>query len=183
MGRSTHARGRPGSQGQCPVPLLLLVLLFSVSFLCERLSVVCPFLQLRMSLTFTNSRPLSHRRTTCPQFSPQASLRIHGPATVTPPRLGSSEAAAACQLCSSRRLHQTVSSRVSAGSMVTDDHSATPNSAETTAVVVVDHGSRRQEANDMLNEFVELYRCSSLSKQGFRAPDFLQYALYASWQR
>ncbi|KAK9865428.1 hypothetical protein WJX84_006583 [Apatococcus fuscideae] len=45
--------------------------------------------------------------------------------------------------------------------MVTDDHSATPNSAETTAVVVVDHGSRRQEANDMLNEFVELYRRQS----------------------
>ncbi len=29
---------------------------------------------------------------------------------------------------------------------------------EGTAVVVVDHGSRRKEANDMLNEFVDLYR-------------------------
>ena len=32
-------------------------------------------------------------------------------------------------------------------------------SKETTAVIVVDHGSRREASNRMLQEFVDLYRC------------------------
>lgn len=30
---------------------------------------------------------------------------------------------------------------------------------EATAVVIVDHGSRREASNRMLQEFVDLYRC------------------------
>ena len=32
------------------------------------------------------------------------------------------------------------------------------------AVVIVDHGSRRAESNEMLHEFADLYRCVQLSK-------------------
>ena len=38
------------------------------------------------------------------------------------------------------------------------EQQAVSSPSEDTAVVVVDHGSRRQEANDMLFDFVDLYR-------------------------
>ena len=48
-----------------------------------------------------------------------------------------------------------------ASSMPAAASQASTAAPEETAVVVVDHGSRRSEANDMLFDFVELYRCNT----------------------
>lgn len=38
-------------------------------------------------------------------------------------------------------------------------HEGEREKQEATAVVIVDHGSRREASNRMLQEFVDLYRC------------------------
>ena len=43
--------------------------------------------------------------------------------------------------------------------LLAQQHGVEHMKQETTAVVIVDHGSRKESSNRMLQEFVDLYRC------------------------
>lgn len=51
-----------------------------------------------------------------------------------------------CRCASSQRLHA-------------QQNEADNMNKESTAVVIVDHGSRKETSNRMLQDFVDLYRC------------------------